>query len=108
MRRAILVRLAAGLLGVSGGSFAAVAGCSSSQTVEPAKTCANPCCDGPLAGIDCAETPNLSCTEDADPCTARSYGCVNGKHYVTDPSQVPTSCGEDGSVDDVGFVFGGD
>jgi hypothetical protein len=85
-----------------------LAACSSKPVVEAAKTCADPCCDGPLSGIDCAENPNLSCMEDADPCTAIAYGCVNGMHYMMGPSQVPTSCGLDGSADDVSFVFGGD
>jgi len=107
MRTIMRVCLAAGLH--RGNALAVllpvVAACTSSPVVEPAKTCADPCCDGPTAGIDCAQNPNLSCMEDADVCTARTYGCTNGSFFIMGPSQVPTSCASDGSADEVGFVF---
>ncbi len=93
---------------LGGTAVVVLAACSGPPVVEPANKCADPCCDGPAAGIDCAQNPNLSCMEDADVCTARTYGCVNGSYFVMGPSRVPTSCAADGSTDDVGFVFGGD
>ena len=113
MRATLRLCVAAGLCAAPGAAAAtlvALTACGSSLVVKPAEECANPCCDGPASGIDCAENPNLSCVEDADPCTARTYGCSNGSAFVMGPTEVPTSCSLDGSTDDVsaGFVFGGE
>ncbi len=105
------VCVAAGIPLAAAGMLAVLAGfvaCSDKPVVEPAKQCSNPCCDGPASGVDCAENPNLSCVEDADPCVARTYGCSNGVVFVMGPSQVATACSVDASdeVVPVGFVFG--
>ncbi|MGA7120252.1 MAG: hypothetical protein WBY94_09155 [Polyangiaceae bacterium] len=110
MRSPLRVVVAAGvhLAAATLGALAALGACSSKPVVEQAKQCLNPCCDGPASGIDCAENPNLSCVEDADPCVARTYGCNNGVLFVMGPSQVPITCSVDASdeVVPVGFVFG--
>ncbi len=77
--------------------------------------CADPCCDGVPARIDCGENPTLSCTEKGDPCTAQQYGCTNGLFFSMSPSSLPASCnqrdagadarspgGADGAVADTG------
>ena len=70
------------------GSFA----CSSTQVVEDAGGCADPCCNGISARIDCGEHPMLTCTEKGDPCTANRYGCVNGEFFSKPPSPLPSHC----------------
>jgi hypothetical protein len=65
------------------------AACSNNPDVQPARTCADPCCNGQAGSVDCAETPDVSCTEDASPCVARSYGCVKGVYYVYKPLPPP-------------------
>ncbi len=112
MRTAVRAWVAVALYAAATATIAdlvATTSCSSKLVVEPAKECANPCCDGPASGIDCSENPNLTCVEDADPCTARTYGCSGGTLFVMAPTQVPTSCSVDGSAGDVsvGFVLGG-
>ncbi len=87
---------------------AAVVACHGAPVVEAAYHCADPCCGGSLEAIDCAENPNLSCTEDADVCIARAYGCEDGKVFTRPPSQLPTSCALDGAVVDVGLLLLGD
>lgn len=67
----------------------AIVGCNGAQKVFPATACADPCCGGPT-GIDCAEHPNIACTEPGDACSAVAYGCVEGVHYVD--AAVPSSC----------------
>jgi hypothetical protein len=80
--------------------------CHGTTQIEPAKQCADPCCSGNASGIDCAQNPNLSCMEDADPCTALAYGCNGGMYYATSPSHVPIGCANDGSAAEVGLVLG--
>jgi hypothetical protein len=83
-----------------------IAACKSSATAVPAKECPDPCCGG-RTSIDCAENPNVSCMEDADPCTARAYGCISGSFYLRSPAQLPPGCGADeGGADVVGLVLG--
>jgi hypothetical protein len=74
--------------------FAALAfyACSSTQAVEGAMGCADPCCDGIATSIDCGEHPTLSCTEKGDPCTANQYGCNNGLFFLMPPANLPASC----------------
>jgi hypothetical protein len=84
----------------------ALTACKSSSTAEPAKECPEPCCGGSTS-IDCAENPNVSCVEDADPCTARVYGCLQGSFYLRPPPQLPPGCDEvEGGVDTGGLVLG--
>jgi hypothetical protein len=73
--------------------------CNSTQAVEDAGGCAEPCCNGNAARIDCGEHPNLSCTEPGDPCIANHYGCTDG--LFVPPSPPPSGCGDasaDGSL----------
>lgn len=79
-------------------------GACKSTTAVPAKKCADPCCGG-RTSIDCAQEPNVSCLEDADPCIARAYGCVNGRYYLTPPEQPPPGCDEAGA-DTGGLILG--
>jgi hypothetical protein len=62
-------------------------GCSSEKVVTPPE-CADPCCSGNASGIDCAENPELACTESGDACTANEYGCTGGEYYY----RAPASC----------------
>jgi hypothetical protein len=73
------------------GTVVSVAACHS-VTVTPALRCADPCCGGDLASVDCSENRNVSCVEDADPCTARTFGCVDGSYYVGALANAPSSC----------------
>jgi hypothetical protein len=75
--------------------FAATA-CSSKQVVQDAGGCADPCCNGVSANVDCAEHPTLTCTDKSDPC-ANQYGCTNGLFFSTPPSPLPASCNEGGA-----------
>jgi hypothetical protein len=73
----------------------AIAACKGGSTgAVPAKECPDPCCGGQTS-IDCAENPNVMCVEDAEPCTARVYGCMNGSFYLKSPAQLPPGCSED-------------
>jgi hypothetical protein len=74
----------------------------SSEKVYGSAGCTDPCCNGNSNGtIDCAENPNLSCTEKGDACTANEYGCRGGAYYLTPPSSRPAGCpvGDAGSDD---------
>ncbi len=95
MRNAVTARggLVVRLLAASLASLALLAlGCSSTQTVEKASGCADPCCNGVSARIDCAENPNITCTENGDPCTANQYGCVSGLFFSKQPAELPEGC----------------
>lgn len=88
------------------GALASIFACSacSSEAVQKAAGCSDPCCAGDSTHVDCAEHPSLSCTESGDPCTARSYGCVNGTFYLKAPASPPATCtaaegGEDAPSD---------
>jgi len=87
------------------GPLAVSAGCHTT-TVVPAIRCADPCCEGQLSNIDCAENPNVACIEDADPCVARVYGCTDGSYYVTYSDVAPSSCGDDAAAGAGGLVLG--
>jgi hypothetical protein len=75
-------------------------------TVVQAIKCPDPCCEGQAMSIDCAENPDLSCTEDADPCNARVYGCVDGSYYLGYPDVAPSSCAGDAGANGGVFVLG--
>ena len=75
--------------------LAASSACHGTTKVVQAIKCADPCCGGQVMSVDCAETPDLSCIEDADPCSARTYGCVDGSYYLGYPDVEPSSCTED-------------
>jgi hypothetical protein len=79
------------------------AACKSSTAV-PAIKCADPCCGGHTS-IDCAEEPNVACVEDADVCSARVYGCMNGKYYLMAQDPLPAGC-EEAGPDTGGLVLG--
>jgi hypothetical protein len=89
---------------VAMGIVASIAACHST-TVVPAQKCADPCCGGNAANVDCGENLNLACTEDADPCTARTYGCVDGSYYVTPSAVPPSSCNPDEAGTEAGGLF---
>ena len=91
--------------GVALALFALSAACRST-TVVPAIKCADPCCEGQVMSIDCAETPNVSCTEDADPCSARAYGCADGSFYVGYPELAPSTCNDGAGAETGVFLLG--
>lgn len=68
--------------------------CGSTQAVMDAGGCADPCCNGISAHIDCAEHPTLNCVEKGDPCTANQYGCNKGEFFSRAPSPLPASCAQ--------------
>jgi hypothetical protein len=86
-------------------ALAASAACHS-QKVVPALKCADPCCEGQVTNVDCAENPDLSCLEDADPCVARVYGCTDGSYYLTYPDVTPSTCVDDAAAGAGGLVLG--
>ncbi|MDP9001649.1 MAG: hypothetical protein M3O46_16240, partial [Myxococcota bacterium] len=79
------------------------AACKSSSA-KPAIKCADPCCGGHTS-IDCAEEPNVACVEDADVCSARIYGCMNGRYYLMAQDPLPAGC-EEAGPDMGGLVLG--
>ena len=87
--------------------IAAVAACHGKTTVVPAIQCADPCCEGNVANLNCAESPNVSCTEDADPCVARVYGCSDGSYFVGYPDVTPSSCVDESGAGTGGLVLDG-
>jgi hypothetical protein len=88
--------------------IAAVAACHGKTTVVPAIQCADPCCGGDSTNLDCAESPNVSCTEDADPCVARVYGCADGSYFLDYPDVTPSSCvDESGGAGPIGLALDG-
>ena len=62
-----------------------------SEHVEKAATCSDPCCNGEPALLDCAESPDVSCTAAA--ACGGSYGCMGGMFF----SQPSPAC--DGGTD---------
>ena len=55
-----------------------VAACGSEPVVKAA-TCTDPCCDGNPGAINCAETPDVSCTAKA--ACGGAYGCTGGAFF---------------------------
>src|SRR4029077_7513506 len=95
------------LMGRAVALMAAVAACHGKTTVVPAIQCADPCCGGELTNLDCAESPNLSCTEDADPCVARVYGCADGSDFLGYPDVTPSGCVDESGAGTGGLVLDG-
>ncbi|HXX67241.1 MAG TPA: hypothetical protein VEK07_08670 [Polyangiaceae bacterium] len=74
--------------------------CKGPQKILGPIECADPCCGG-NGQVDCEVNPNVDCVEDADICTARSYGCSNGSEYQgLIPPNRPLSCSDDGGLGD--------
>jgi hypothetical protein len=82
-------------------ALASVGACKGPPHLVPPIECPDPCCGG-NGQVDCEQTPNVSCTEDADICTARNYGCSNGSEYSgVVPANRPLSCSADAGFGDV-------
>jgi hypothetical protein len=71
----------------------------SSQEVQKAATCADPCCGGNSASLDCGESADVTCTESGDPCTAQTFGCVGGAFFKRPQDSLPASCSDDSGFD---------
>ncbi|HZU82066.1 MAG TPA: hypothetical protein VE987_04070 [Polyangiaceae bacterium] len=85
------IRAAAGLSIV----VAALAACHGAPFVQRAIVCADTCCSGDPAAVDCAENPNLACVQPDDACPgALAYGCVDGSFYS---AASPACSGSDAS-----------
>jgi hypothetical protein len=97
MRAAVHIAIGIGIV-------ASLAACHST-TVTPALKCTDPCCGGNAASVDCSENLNLTCTEDADPCIARTYGCADGSYYVAPSAVPPSSCSPDEAGSEGGGLF---
>jgi hypothetical protein len=87
-------------------SAAACKSSSPTAALQP-KECPDPCCGG-HPSIDCAENPNVSCTEDAEPCTAHAYGCLNGSFYLRPAATLPPGCFDDEAGADADLLVLGD
>jgi hypothetical protein len=89
------------LLAGFAGALAWVGACKGPLKVMQPIECPDPCCGG-NGEVDCEANPNVNCTEDADICTARNYGCSNGSEYQgVIPSNRPISCLDGGGLGDV-------
>jgi|HubBroStandDraft_6_1064221.scaffolds.fasta_scaffold130392_3 hypothetical protein len=87
------------VLSLFAAALVAAAACSSEQ-VQSAPGCTDPCCGGNPALIDCGEHPSLSCVESGDPCTAQAYGCLGGAFFRMPQTSLPASCpAGDGGTD---------
>ena len=71
----------------------------SSQQVEKAQTCTDPCCGGNSALLNCGESANVTCTESGDPCTAQAFGCSDGTFFKRPQASLPASCASDAEAD---------
>ncbi len=71
----------------------------SSQEVQKAKTCSDPCCGGNSASLDCGESADVTCTESGDPCTAQAFGCSGGVFFRRPQASLPATCAADTGLD---------
>jgi hypothetical protein len=76
----------------------AMAACSS-QEVQKATTCSDPCCGGNANRLDCSESPDVTCTASGDPCTAPLFGCQSGVFFMEPQTHLPASCTADSGLD---------
>ena len=89
-----------------GAFFGVGASCHGATVVEPAKQCPDPCCGGNPLAIDCALHATLMCIEDADPCSARAYGCADGAYFLDDPMALPATCAGDAADEGPRLLLG--
>jgi hypothetical protein len=71
----------------------------SSQQVQKATSCSDPCCGGNPNRLDCSESADVTCTASGDPCTAQLFGCQSGLFFMEPQIHLPASCTADSGLD---------
>jgi hypothetical protein len=79
-------------------TLAIFAACSSQQ-VQKAATCSDPCCGGVPSRLDCSESPDVTCPVGGDPCAAEAFGCSSGMFFMQPQASLPATCASDSGLD---------